>query len=289
MNSEVAEDSADSILSGGKAISPKQAAHCILEFKRTTQFLRGVYSAINELKKRFPEERLDIVYAGCGPFGTLIAPLLTLFEPTELGITFIDFHARSLESLRDCLQKSGLEAFADNFVQTDATHYRHPKSPHLVLTETMQAALEKETQTAVTRNLAPQLIANGVFIPQKITVEACLTNLHNETFEPEAEKDRIYLGKLLTLDAESLRVAELDLRPVEIEIPAVETSKLDFVLMTKVFVFEDFILRERESSITNPVLLRDLQTVQGGEKLEFRYISDNNPRFEFHRADNVQA
>ena len=45
----------------------------------------------------------------------------------------------------------------------------------------MQKSLEQEPQFAVTANLAPQLQANGIFIPQKVEVALCLAKLEDET------------------------------------------------------------------------------------------------------------
>jgi hypothetical protein len=68
----------DIYLSSGKAVSPTKAAHCLLEYRRTAVFLRGVYKAILQLKRDFPHERLHILYAGCGPYATLLGKQLRI-------------------------------------------------------------------------------------------------------------------------------------------------------------------------------------------------------------------
>lgn len=48
-------DAADVFLPSGKAIAPKWAAACLLDFARTTAFLRGTESALHAALARFPQ------------------------------------------------------------------------------------------------------------------------------------------------------------------------------------------------------------------------------------------
>lgn len=268
------------ILSQGKAISPLNAALCVREYKRTSQFLRGVLAAINELKSRFPNEKIEILYAGIGPFATLITPLLGRFSPDELNLTLLDYHDFSIDAVKKIFHAFELEKFNPKFIRTDACSYKHPRRIHLIISETMQNALRNETQTAITLNLAPQLYENGIFVPQKIFVEAVFVNLKKEF----GEKERIYAGKVLELDAENIRQKpSLDFPTVGVEIPKEAKERdLDLRLFTEIRIFGSFGLTDYQSSISYPIKIRPNFDIKTTNSVEFSYIIDEKPHFE-HR------
>ena len=64
--------------------------------------------------------------------------------------------------------------------RADATRLTLEEPVHVVVAETMQQALTKEPQLAVTAHLAGQLARGGVFIPEAVRVEATATDLERE-------------------------------------------------------------------------------------------------------------
>lgn len=280
------EDEIETYLADGKAISPKNAARCVLDYRRTSLFLRGIYAAINEAQKRFPGKKIEILYAGCGPFAALAVPFCLKFSSEEICFTLIDIHRRSLDSAAKIFQKYGFENFISDYIQSDAAFFRtgNDKKFHIIVTETMQKTLEKEPQVAITLNLADQLYENGIFIPQKITVEACLANFQKEFVfdsDKQPERERIKLGKIFELTSESFAEKENLFSPKTLEIPAHPLSLSSFMLLTKIEIFDSFKLDDYNSGLTYPTILHEIGELKAGQKIRFQYITGKNPHFEF--------
>ena len=111
-------------------MSPLDAARCLLDARRTAIYLRGVHGAIKEAQRRFPEEIIHVLYAGCGPFAPLCLPLLPLLTGEALHFTFLDVHARAVESVQTILATLRLDGVKVDCLVCDATRYRHRTNDH---------------------------------------------------------------------------------------------------------------------------------------------------------------
>ena len=96
-------------LASGKAIGLKWAAMCIQDLIRTKQFMSGVNKAILDKQKIKTEGLIQILYAGSGPFATIVMPLITKFTPDEIQFTCLEVNPISVQSL-----KNVIEALDDN-------------------------------------------------------------------------------------------------------------------------------------------------------------------------------
>jgi hypothetical protein len=244
---------ADIMLPTGKAVSPVQAAHCLLEFQRTAVFVRSIYRAVLQLKTDFPSEVIRILYAGCGPYATLLTPLVTLFSPLKVTFTFLDINEISLEAVKRMYERANLTAYVKEYVCADAAVYQisDGSTIHLAVSETMQQALVKEAQVAIMQNLIPQLSQKALFVPMKITVSAQLQNGQEEQIAFETAgmaPRRVVLGDVYSIGREDYEPPQ----PVTFNIPEQLMGFTTLFLHTRIQTFGDEVLTDYQCSLTSP-------------------------------------
>ena len=299
----------DSLLESGVAINPGAAAHCASDYRRSAVFIRGVHAAINELSLRFPDSTLQILYAGCGPYATLILPLLGRLLPAVIKLSLLDAHQASLDNVALLTSHFGFGDHDIEMIRNDASSYRHSVRPHLVIVETMQKALEQEPQFAVTANLAPQLCEGGVFIPERIDVSLSLANTelhvglpgrspggicgeslpdirkhHLATvcsLRPQTAFDQMQRAQSQSCDA------GLQLDPTTVMIPnRSDLAQLQAAFFTKINVFGIHYLADYESQITLPLICYELSPLSAGASYRVIYELGSYPKFRVEELED---
>lgn len=280
----------------GRALAPRDAARCTLDLARTSAFLRGCHEAIGVLLNRFSGRRINLLYAGTGPFAPLALPLTTRFDPEHLGITFIDAHPYSVDSVRRLIDAFEASAWCSALHSCDAMDYVHPVSEplHMVIIETMQRLLAKEPQVALTEVLAPQLIEGGILLPERVLLSACLADQSRELSLPDpgeaaakttevSTRCRFDLGALIELTAGGLRYRG-EAETITLIIPDEVLEMPDLLLRTTVEVFAGHRLDDYDSGLTYPTLIAQLGRLRPGDRVEITFERGAVPGLRVRRA-----
>ncbi|MDX9882172.1 MAG: hypothetical protein RBS73_08905 [Prolixibacteraceae bacterium] len=268
------------LLPSGKAISSSAAAHCLLELKRTAVFLRGIYQAILDKKAEKPEWPVKILYAGTGPYGTLVIPLFSVLSPADVQADLLDINPCSLDSLRKLIKAFGFDEFVGNIYTEDASTFKIGYDYDIVISETMQSCLKNEPQVAVMQNLIPQMGSCSIFIPEEISIDAALTNPkmeHDRFFYYEGEKlpfARIPLGNIFVVNKENLINKYFK---KTLFIPGNIGVFTELKLFTTIRVYADEVLGENDSSLNLPVRFIDLKA-HPASVAEFWYEQGTKPQ-----------
>ncbi len=266
------------ILDSGKAISPSAAAHCLLEMKRTAIFLRGIKKAI-DYKLRKVTGVIHILYAGSGPYATLITPLLTLYDVGEIKITLLDINQTSLIAVERILKELNLDKFIDKYVLADATNYKTRRNYDIVISETMQSCLQNEPQVPIMQNLIPQMKEDTIFIPQRINIDAYLRNpgkwddskRMRTGIEAKFVKEVFWIDKS-NLDSNKYRKV--------INLPDELEGFIELMLHTTIVVYGDEILGVNDCSLNLPLKFYEFKE-KYANTIEFWYSFSPHPKIEY--------
>ncbi len=283
---EAGENRESTYLPAGKALAPSLAAYCVLDFVRTRVFLRGILKAIQTALKQFPDEQLQILYAGPGPFATLALPLFPLLDPQRVKFTFLEISERSIAYLTKALDAFAFHPWVGEILQDDATTYQAKAAtpPHLIIIEMLQAGLRMEPQVAATQNLARQMAPGGILIPQRISVKAGL--LH-----PKRNQERMtsmegpsgavfhLLGAVLEL-SQNGAVPDPQGPEIILDAPAVpDPGFSQLALFTNIQVFGDERLNNWDSALTQHLPLTRILSENPWKQAGFKYLLGPEPHF----------
>jgi hypothetical protein len=281
---------------GGVALSGLHAAACVDDFFRTVSFIKGVHKAINKLSDEFPGKTINILYAGTGPYATLILPLLPLFDKNKLAVIFLDINAASIESVRALIDIMELNDYNFDFAVADATTYSIPETfpVDLVVSETMHYGLTLEPQVAIVKNLAPQMPSHAILIPQEIHIDFGYSFFAHEPFVsrfadiPKGYKKlqpyeyRKIIDRLFTINKElfvNQVIQESEITSSFYPLPEDFTNHPDVCVFTGVTIFDEIHLKTAESLITNPYCIVSLLNLAGHSHIQLTYDYSDMPKW----------
>lgn len=250
---------------GGQAVSPTSAAVCIRDFMRTRIFMRGLKEAISTRLQAQPGKAVTVLYAGTGPFATLLLPLVSCFDATQLKMLLLDINPASIAYLQMIIRYFKLEPYVLQVVQTDAIIYQVPADvqPDIIVSETMMPALKTEPQVSIVVNLVAQC-PQALLIPQQIEITAALLSS-----KLEQTNRLIPLQKILDLTRETALVMAQQQGPELLfpeqrlpvkKPPAPYWSRL--VLLTDIVVFNKEKLEFNDCSLTIPEKVYNLHAIK---------------------------
>ncbi|MHC4400583.1 MAG: SAM-dependent methyltransferase [Planctomycetota bacterium] len=275
--------------SNGLALSPTMAAMCADDFVRTIKFIRGTHAAIVGIRKLFPHRPVRVLYVGCGPYATLVIPLMTVFSSTEATFTLLDLHPESIQSAESIVDTLGLTDSVASFETVDAGSYRvcPDQPPDVILMEIMRACLESEPQVPVTRHLLEQA-PHAILVPEEVTIDLTLVDPSRE-FDLDGleqnrgpvQRDRIPVASVFVVNRQSVSSWDncSDRLPASsARIPEPLEQRYEPMLFTTIRVYKNHVLKDYDSGLTYPRPLSIQGEIKPGDTIRFHYKLGSHPR-----------
>jgi len=272
----------------GLAVSPVIAAKCLQDIARTRCFIQGIKQAIDD-KLSENKGTVEVLYAGTGPYGLLLLPLLLVYKNSPLSITLMDIHQTSIEAVNHIVETFELTSLINSIELTDATQW-HPEKDvafDIIISETMKNALKKEPQIFIFAHLQQFLKPDGILIPEKVTLSAWLTHTGNETrkqmgesvdFSPIKISDFYQLNKKTAAQLNQQGIVNLN---SEWQLPSFSKKHRDLKFCTDIQVYQQHQLTEFQSDLTSNENFFDCK-LQSNKRIKFEYKMKPEPHFSWN-------
>ncbi|AGC78240.1 hypothetical protein LX97_02965 [Nonlabens dokdonensis] len=282
----------------GKAIGAYWAGLCLDDVIRTRQFIRGIDRAVQEQLKE--KKKIHILYAGTGPFATLIMPIIFKYAPEQISYTFLEINPFTFEVLQKVASKIGLDQYHITFVNDNATTYQinTSKQPDVIISETMQNSLIKEQQVPIYMNLMKQVGPETVFIPEKIALHFGF-NKKAESIEEQFATSNIYPSvNVFEVSKKSFYPSnntECNINNSEVFSEQQCTiTKEDWqiydclLLLTEIVIYKDILLPYNASGLTTPMLIEKVDAFRKNPiQITSQYKISAQPQLEYS-IDNIK-
>ncbi|WP_331352172.1 phytanoyl-CoA dioxygenase family protein [Cellvibrio sp. UBA7671] len=266
----------------GKAVSPTTAAQCAEDVQRTRIFMQGVYAALQQKLQQKNSQPIEVLYAGTGPFGLLLIPLLPLLDAAQVRVTLLDIHVESLTKLQQLIDFLGVGNFIVRAECADACAWQSEKKFDVIISETMRQGLIQEPQVAIFSHLQQFLKEDGWLIPETIRLDLWLSTGVAPALG-ERKKPDVHLGRVFQLDkATAIQLGKGDngCTHGNLWVPDYAGALKDLKLTTFIQVFGNYQLHENQSQLTLPLYERNAR-VQPNSLLRFRYEFGTYPQCVF--------
>jgi len=277
----------------GKAVGVKWASLCVNDFIRTKRFCTGLFKAV---KKKVSEKKepVHIVYAGTGPFATLILPLLTQFSSKEITVTLLELNEISFENLKKVLTHFDAWDYVKDIELCDATSYKikNPNSVDIIVSETMMHGLKKEPQVAISYSLMLQVPESVILIPEEIQLRLLLINHDKrQAYKLSLNGSQNYsktIGVLFTLNKSEIKThrntflktfPNTEFPKISLSIPDNANRNFnELAIETYIKVFEDQEINIDESGLSILLKVIDLNPmIQTVSTITSKYLCGKTP------------
>lgn len=288
-------------LTSGLVLSTRTSAGSILDYVKTTKFLRAINCAIDYQLRELKKEKVKIVYVASGPFASMILPLLPLFNSHQIAITIIDFNQASIDSVKSLISYYSFDDFFEELIAEDPMNYQNSENNvyDLIIIDTLQKGLSVEPQVALTDHFSQFLAEDGKLIPKEIKISAVLADLHSELSfsqsrwsnfwlnvrRKNAFNNRIILKDIFILDKnirekyDTMNLSNDQIIMPEITVPDNIKRMRNLILLTEITIYDKIILSEEDSTgLTGLYFDKDLLPSKTGMKLKFAYQLGSQPR-----------
>lgn len=275
----------------GIATNPIGAVNCINDMMRTRIFLMGIRDAIQERLALNPGRPVTVLYAGTGPFATLITPLTTVFTPAQIQLVLLEINPVSFHFLHKTIKLFNLQPFIIEAMQTDAAAFCIPDhcQPDIIVSETMMAALKNEPQLAIMANLVTQSNRKPIMIPETITVEAAFispnTGKGNKTYPLEVLME-FTAATAVTIKEKSGNMPVFA-QGITVRIDKVPPQEFKILcFLTSIQVFKENKLGINKSGLTVPIhIIRTSDINKYPSTFRFQYKMGTRPGFVVSREE----
>ena len=240
----------------GTALSLNHAAACLLDYHRTTKFLNGMVALIREKQQQYPNETINIFYAGCGPYAPFITLIAPLFNPEEVKFSLLEINGASMKVAKKLIAELQLSEYIMEYHTADAVTFQIPDAEkyHILFSETLDALLYRESYVPILWNMLPQLSKNCAIIPNNVIVKASFTFPKQEGKKAPKEKEAAVIlnvrEAVKTNDGSKLLPESF--APITINLEGAEKYNT-MIVDTKVHIYNDIWLTRNESSLSIPL------------------------------------